>query len=227
MAAPMEARNAIRRFYRLLTCSQQSYLLHARQMGFVDKLKTLQWWSEKETEESVIEDGADETNIVPAIPVRKRECIEEVRSYQPPADAVERISYIVEEVYGSQADMNLQLNNRAQKFDLLTRVMEDLDHDIASVDLNDMNTVQDVFKYFKVEVKDTSALEDLTKLDLPKNLHINTEYIRFHPDTDNIYDGITAFPGRPTRVSSIKYKRKYKGFDGGDVINDPDKIIGL
>jgi hypothetical protein len=42
-------------------------------MGFVDKLKTLQWWSEKETEESVIEDGADETNIVPAIPVRKRE----------------------------------------------------------------------------------------------------------------------------------------------------------
>lgn len=104
--------------------------------------------------------------------------------------------------------------------------MEELNHDISSVDLNDMKSLADVVKYFNIEVKDTSVLEDLTKLDLPKNLHMNLEYIRFHPDTDKMFDGITAFPGQATKMTSIKYTRKYKGYDGGDPVNNPDKIIG-
>jgi large subunit ribosomal protein L50 len=104
--------------------------------------------------------------------------------------------------------------------------MEELKQDIPNFELNQMNTVGDVVKYFNVEVKDTSVLEDLTKLDLPKNLHMNLEYIRFHPETDKIYSGVTAFPGRATKVTSIKYKRKYKGYDGGDPVNYPEQIIG-
>lgn len=89
-----------------------------------------------------------------------------------------------------------------------------------------MRTVDDVIKYFETEVKDPSLLVDLSKLDLPKNLHINMEYIRFNRETDQIYNGVTAFPGSKTIVSSLKYRRKYKGSDGGDVVNFPAGIVG-
>lgn len=104
--------------------------------------------------------------------------------------------------------------------------MEELDHDVPNMSLHEMRTVGDVVKYFSTEVKDSSVLEDLSKLDLPKNLHMNMEYIRFNKDTDQIHGGITAFPGRPTVVSSLKYRKKYKGSDGGDVVNYPASIVG-
>ena len=46
-------------------------------------------------------------------------------------------------------------------------------------------------------------------LDLPENLHIQLDYVRFNPETDSLHNGRTAFPGRDTVVTSIKYKRKY------------------
>lgn len=74
-----------------------------------------------------------------------------------------------------------------------------------------MDTVSDVVDYFTTEVRDTCAYEDMSKLDLPKNLHINRDYIRFNPETADIFEGKTAFPDRKTVVKSLKYKRKYKG----------------
>ena len=73
-----------------------------------------------------------------------------------------------------------------------------------------METVSDAVNFYNTEVKQTSAFEDLGKLDLPKNLHIQWEYNRFDPETDVMYGGRTAFPGSDTVVTSIKYKRKYK-----------------
>ena len=92
--------------------------------------------------------------------------------------------------------------------------MKEFDHDIPNFDLHLMSTVDDVVKYFQTEVRDGTKLEDLSKLDLPKNLHMNLEPIRFDPDTDTVYGGKTAFPGQKTIVPSIKYRRKYKGYEG-------------
>ena len=64
--------------------------------------------------------------------------------------------------------------------------------------------------FYSTPVTQTSAYEDLSKLDLPKNLHIIQDYVRFDPETDTIYGGRTAFPGRDTVITSLKYKRKYK-----------------
>ncbi|XP_045173417.2 39S ribosomal protein L50, mitochondrial-like isoform X2 [Mercenaria mercenaria] len=197
-------------------------------MGFLDKLKFLQKKKDREIEDDIVSLEANEKlQEGQTRQFRKRESIEERPAYQPPADAAKRIHAITHDIFGPEKDwLNIQLDDRVHKFDLVTRVMEELDHEVPSVDLNDIETVEDVVKFFNIEVKDTSVLEDLTKLDLPKNLHMNLEYIRFHPDTDKIYDGITAFPGRPTIVTSIKYKRKYKGYDGGDPVNYPEKVIG-
>ena len=76
--------------------------------------------------------------------------------------------------------------------------------------LTQIKTAGDVCSYFQTKVRNTSALEDLGKLDLPKNLHIQLEYLRFDPETDTFHDGRTAFNGDNSIITSIKYKRKYK-----------------
>ena len=73
-----------------------------------------------------------------------------------------------------------------------------------------MKTMDDVLAFFQTEVKETSALEDLSKLDLPKNLHIEMNYNRFDPETDTFFGGVTAFPGNDTKVTSLKYRKMYK-----------------
>jgi len=76
--------------------------------------------------------------------------------------------------------------------------------------MTDMMSVGDAVQYFETEVRATSAYEDLaSRKDLPPNLSIQLEPIRFDPETDTMFGGRTAFPGRDTIVSSIKYRRKY------------------
>ena len=61
-----------------------------------------------------------------------------------------------------------------------------------------------------LQVRQTSKYEDLRELDLPKNLHIQQEYIWFSPEDKEAYHGgWTAYPGRNTVVTSIKCKKKY------------------
>ena len=79
--------------------------------------------------------------------------------------------------------------------------------------LHEISNIQDVIDFYQTEVRDTSAYVDMAKLDLPKNLHINLDAVRFDKDNDPTYDGKSAFPKMKTVVSSVKYRRKYKGED--------------
>lgn len=49
-------------------------------------------------------------------------------------------------------------------------------------------------------------------MDLPQNLHIQTEYVRFTGDTADKFRGQTAFPKSSTLVTGLKYRNKYEGF---------------
>lgn len=92
----------------------------------------------------------------------------------------------------------------------MSKLIKEFHHDVPGSVLSEIMTVRDAIKYFETEVHETSTYEDLSKLDLPKNLHMQLDYMRFDPETDTMFDGKTAFPGSDTIVSSIKYKRKYK-----------------
>lgn len=50
-------------------------------------------------------------------------------------------------------------------------------------------------------------------MDLPENLHIQTEPVRFNPETDTMFNGQTAFPCSSTIVTGLKAKKKYKGHE--------------
>ncbi|KAK3084749.1 hypothetical protein FSP39_018247 [Pinctada imbricata] len=142
--------------------------------------------------------------------LKKRTDVQTKRAYQPKPNTEEIMEKIVTDVCGPQEDWkSVSLDDRKIKYQLLTKFLKELDHNMHSNELNDIKTVEDAVKYFTTEVKDTTVIEDFTKLDLPKNLSINTEYIRWDPDNDSLFDGKTAFPGEKTIVTSVKYRRKY------------------
>ena len=96
-------------------------------------------------------------------------------------------------------------------FQILTTFIKEFEHNIPNTKLHDIQMVNDAVEFFNTEVSLSSALDDLTTIDLPRNLSIQTEYVRFDPDNkdDPITKGRTAFPGSDTKITSIKYKRKY------------------
>ncbi len=101
-------------------------------------------------------------------------------------------------------------------FKVLNESIIKFKHNISNTTLNDIKSVQDVISYFKTEVDDSNPLESLAnRTDLPKNLNINLEYVRFDPKNkdDTLFNGADAFPDRKTYTTSLWYSRKYKPID--------------
>ena len=92
--------------------------------------------------------------------------------------------------------------------------MSELDHPIPNSRLSGLSSLSDVVSFFSTPVRDRSTYDDMAKHNLPKNLHIQLEPLRFDAETDTFFDGKTAFFDSPTVVSDIKYRRKYKGNQG-------------
>ncbi len=72
-------------------------------------------------------------------------------------------------------------------------------------------SLDDIVQFYNTEVNTTLPLDALQSMDLPSNLHIQTEYLRFHPETDTMFGGQTAFPKSSTIVTGLKARKKYKG----------------
>lgn len=66
--------------------------------------------------------------------------------------------------------------------------------------------------FYKTPVNTHLPLDELTTRELPPNLHIEHNYTRFHPDTDTMFGGKSAFPESSTIVTGIKSRKKYPGF---------------
>lgn len=147
--------------------------------------------------------------------LKKRTSIQTRRAYLPPEDVEGKALRIVKEVYGKTADVqNIDLDeDRRKKFTVLTKMMKEFDHFIPNTELHDMKSIDQAVNFFRKEVRDTTCLEDLTKLDLPKNLHINTEYLRYDRENNPMWPGKDAFPGKQSRAFSAKFARKYNVVD--------------
>lgn len=70
----------------------------------------------------------------------------------------------------------------------------------------------DVVKFYETPVNAFLPLDELSTRELPPNLHIEHKYTRFHPDTDTMFGGKSAFPERSCIVTGIKYRKKYPGY---------------
>ncbi|KAK9710574.1 Ribosomal subunit 39S [Popillia japonica] len=132
------------------------------------------------------------------------------KDYTPPEDVSSRLRAIIQNNLGI-VEKTTKLTDLTSRFAIFTACKDEFNHGIPNSLLHTVETVEDLCKFYETPVSATVPLDKLRTMDLPKNLHIQYEYHRFHPDTDTKFGGITAFPRSSTLVTGLKYKGKYKG----------------
>jgi hypothetical protein len=152
------------------------------------------------------------------------------RPYTPPSNieqiiykiANETIEHFKQETRSEGHWQSIYLTNPLNKYNLLTRCMKECSHTISNMSLNDIKTLNDVYEYFSTPIKDTNVLEDLQQSsELPENVHIQLDAVRFTPETSAFFDELDAFPKRSTKVIDLGYKKKYPSYPKNE--EDPFK----
>ncbi|XP_076245881.1 mitochondrial ribosomal protein L50 [Calliopsis andreniformis] len=137
------------------------------------------------------------------------------KAYDPPKDVSNRINQICENQSIGVSD-ETKIEDPLQRFNLFLACEQELQHPIPNSMLYSIETIGDLKEFYKIPVNNKTPLDVMRNLELPKNLHINYEYVRFHPDMDTMFNGKTAFPKSSTIVTGLKYKKKYPGHQQED-----------
>ncbi|EGI57882.1 hypothetical protein G5I_14069, partial [Acromyrmex echinatior] len=144
------------------------------------------------------------------------------KSYEPSENAAERIDRICENQTIPVSD-DTKLEDHVLRFKLFVACEREFKHSIPNSLLYTIESIGwqtknvnlkyigDLKQFYSTPIDNTTPYEALRKMDLPKNLHIQQDYHRFHPDTDSMFNGKTAFPKSSTLVTGLKYKKKYPG----------------
>lgn len=74
-----------------------------------------------------------------------------------------------------------------------------------------MKTVGDVRMYYLKEVQGNNSYHQLVNnsQQLPKNLYVIPEPIRFDAKTDTFFGGVSAYPGQSNEVTGLRLKKKF------------------
>ncbi|XP_014274866.1 large ribosomal subunit protein mL50 [Halyomorpha halys] len=133
------------------------------------------------------------------------------KNYEPPADLGKRLEDIFRNVLGSQADRTEPILNPSLRYSLFAACYDEFKHGIPNSILHLIRTYADLQEFYQTPVNSTLPLEKMKKADLPPNLHIQYEPLRFLPEEDTMFNGQTAFPQSNTLVTGLRTRRKFKG----------------
>ncbi|KAF6207230.1 hypothetical protein GE061_018471 [Apolygus lucorum] len=136
--------------------------------------------------------------------------------YTPPEDAEEQLATMFTAVVGSEPTDLRTIIPTKHKFALFESCFATFNHSIPNSILHNVNTFGDLREFYLTPVNTTLPLDKMKTSDLPPNLHVQYEPIRFHPDEDTKFNGQTAFPKSNTLVTGLRAKRKYKGHQQTD-----------
>lgn len=137
------------------------------------------------------------------------------KEYTPEGDVKKKIVDILKSVSKDKSqtlEQNSPIVDSELKYSLLTKCYQEFKHGVPNSLLHTIESLDDVIKFYETPVDVTVPFDTLKKVDLPENLHIQYEYHRFHPETDTMFGGVSAFPLSSTIVTGLKYKKKYKGY---------------
>lgn len=147
-----------------------------------------------------------------------------VKPYNPPPNVADRIDKIC-------SSHNLPLKDETKiedgllRFKIFLACAKDFNYSLPNSFLSEIETIGDLKEFYRTPVDTATPLDAMRKMDLPKNLHVQYDCHRFHPDTDTMFGGKTAFPLSSTLVTGLKYKKKYKGFKLQDPFYEQYKRI--
>ncbi|XP_071446898.1 large ribosomal subunit protein mL50 [Hetaerina americana] len=147
-----------------------------------------------------------------AIALASKGFLRSLKPYNPPDNAEQLMLSIGKKFFGSNLGKNSRINNSQEKFDILAECHRAFKHSVPNSLLHTIVTFGDIAEFYQSPVTTTTPLDEMKVMTLPPNLHIQHDYVRFHPDTDVMFGGVSAFPKSSTIVTGLKYKKKYKGY---------------
>jgi len=115
----------------------------------------------------------------------------------------------------SISDMHtVKLSDQNQKFTLLTSLGKEFNHFVHNSRLRDMDSLDKVYLFYVTRVDQKNPYDRLFEdVDLPPNLHIQKDPVRFTGKGDNKFDQVTAFPRSSTIVSGLYTRDKFEAHE--------------
>ncbi|XP_050433797.1 uncharacterized protein LOC126841388 [Adelges cooleyi] len=142
--------------------------------------------------------------------IASRGFLRPLKEYDPPIDIRDTIKKLAESTI-NQTNLSYKLDTN-EKISLLKKCEQMVDHRVPNSLLHTVNTLGEIYEFYETPVDTVVPYDALQKRELPPNLHILSDYHRFHPETDMMFEGVSAFPETSTLVTGLKTKKKYKGF---------------
>ncbi|XP_023293760.2 39S ribosomal protein L50, mitochondrial [Lucilia cuprina] len=134
------------------------------------------------------------------------------KTYEAPSNVAEKVQAICASLQiSNKQDYNLK--SLEEKFKFLQACFTDFQHSVPNSQVHELKTVGDVIKFYETSVNTTVPYDALKQMQLPENLHIQYDYVRFNPENDTKFNGQTAFPKSSTLVTGLKYRGKYEGHE--------------
>lgn len=107
------------------------------------------------------------------------------KPYTPPLDVRNKLQDIFQQVLGT-TDRNTPIKDLNKRYSLFVACSEQLQHSIPNSLLHTIETTGDVQNFYETPVETVTPLDKLQNMELPENIHVQYDYVRFHP-------GITWF----------------------------------
>lgn len=102
------------------------------------------------------------------------------KQYAPPEDVQQQLNAIFTQILGT-ADVSVRVTDLQQRFQLFCACENKLQHKIPNSLLHTIETLGDVMKYYITPVDTITPLDQMRNVELPKNVHVQFDYVRFHP----------------------------------------------
>lgn len=101
------------------------------------------------------------------------------KEYIPPNDIHNKLNGIFTTCLGS-TELSSNIDSK-KKFELLSSCFKEFNHGVPNSLLHTINTLKDIKLFYETPVNVTVPYDKLKDMELPKNLHVQYEYHRFHP----------------------------------------------
>ncbi|XP_055536250.1 uncharacterized protein LOC129724962 [Wyeomyia smithii] len=172
-----------------------------------NEAKALQMRMEVAAQEEAITSGKSVDAVGQSL--ASRGYLRPVKPYSPPDDVQVKVLELAKAL--NKTNLKEKFSNVEEKFTFLSACQRAFKHAVPNSQLHEITSIDDTVAFYQKPVDTTLPLEALKTVDLPENLFIQHEYIRFHPETDTMFGGKSAFPKSSTVVTGLKYKDKYRG----------------
>ncbi|XP_050075510.1 39S ribosomal protein L50, mitochondrial [Anopheles maculipalpis] len=160
-------------------------------------------------EQSVLYEGKRFESVAQSLSARGY--LRAIKPYTPPENVSEQVLNIAKD--NKLNDPKQPFSGKEQKFSFLSACGKAFGHWVPNSVLHELQTVDDAIVFYQTPIDTRLPLDAINSVELPENLHIQQEYIRFHPETDTMFGGKSAFPKSSTVVTGLKYKQKYRGHE--------------